>query len=541
VLAGLLVGGVVAFVLSLAGLAAGSAPARADDPKKPAMVLLLDASGSMNEPDGHGSTKMAAAKAALKTIIAQLPPTVQVGLRVYGHRVPSQPDHAKACQDTEIISPVAPLDRAALTAAVDRFSAKGETPIGLSLQQAAKDLPAGTSGSIVLVSDGEDSCAPPEPCAVAKDLKASGLQLTVNTVGLKVDAAARTQLTCISQATGGTYTDVQDTSKLADSLGQIASRSARTASLAAGQPVEGAPALEQAPKLTAGTYSDTVLAGETIYYAVDLAAGQTAKVRITVDGRTQPTNSTGCCLSSSWMDVDGRHYGFANAIVDPDKVVRTTPESGEMDQARTLYLQLQDDGGTKTKTPLPLTLEVIVGGAGASASPSPSTSGSASGSAGASASPGASTPAPTARAGGPTLGTTPVASTGYSGTLLAGAGLTGLVVGLAAGGLGAAALMRRGARPERAEPALPGGPMPGGAMPGGATPPGSEGPGGAGSAGAGRPPVGPYGAPLPPGIPPLGPPSGAPTLGAPPSGAATYPPVYPPPPAQPGPPPYGRP
>ncbi len=127
----------------LAGLAttppavgqAGTQPTQS--PKPEALLLIVDFSGSMLEPDGSGSTRLAAAKQALATIIPALPDDLDVGLRVYGHRVPSQ-DKAAACQDTELVVPIGPLDKGALNATVQGLDALGETPIGLSLQKAAE-------------------------------------------------------------------------------------------------------------------------------------------------------------------------------------------------------------------------------------------------------------------------------------------------------------------------------------------------------------------------------------------------------------------
>src|SRR3954451_19049164 len=274
---------VTAALAVLAVAAAPPPPAAADTAKPTSMVLVLDASGSMNESDGHGSTKIASARTAMKTIINELSPDLKVGLRVYGQKVASS-QKAKACQDTQLASPVTPLDRPALTTAVGKVTAKGETPIGLSLQKAAADIPAGEVGSIILVSDGEDPCAPPEPCAVAKQLAASGVKLTVDTLGLKVNGAAKSQLSCIATATGGTFTDVRDTATLATKLGQVtqqATRAQRVATLGTGTAIQGAATRDAAPKLTAGTFTDTIQPKEVLYYAIDATVGQTVKARVT--------------------------------------------------------------------------------------------------------------------------------------------------------------------------------------------------------------------------------------------------------------------
>jgi hypothetical protein len=420
----------------LAGVA-GAPSASADTAAAPSMVLVLDASGSMNEPDGHGSTKIEAAKAALRTIVGQLPSDLQVGLEVYGHRVPSQPDHAKACQDVQLIAPVTSLNKPALTAAVNSFVAKGETPIGLALQKAAGALPAGTAGSIVLVSDGQDSCAPPEPCAVAKQLKSSGVQLTVDTVGLKVNAQAKTQLSCISNATGGTYTDVQDTAKLADTLSQVAAtRDRRTATLT-GTAVQGSPTIEQAPKLAAGTYADTIVKGETNYYAVDLPAGQRVDARMTIDGRADPDYA--CCLVATWMDIDGQHLGSAVGCCFQHVLVRMAAAVDPLPQPRTLYLELHDSGAVPTASAVPIVLQLVLSGAEASDSASTGPSSVTTPAAGGGPASAATPAAPAAAGSGSASGS----GSGFSAATLAETGGGGLVAGLVIGSVGTLVLGRR--------------------------------------------------------------------------------------------------
>lgn len=106
-----------------------AAQEKTQDP--PALLLIMDSSGSMKADDGTGRPKIRSAKAALRGLVARLPDDADVGLRVYGHRVPNT-DRMRGCRDTELVAPVAPLDRARLNSAISSFEAKGWTPIGLS-------------------------------------------------------------------------------------------------------------------------------------------------------------------------------------------------------------------------------------------------------------------------------------------------------------------------------------------------------------------------------------------------------------------------
>jgi len=186
------------------------------------MLIILDASGSMNRPDQDGTPYIDKAKDAILELVDSLPDDMLVGLRVYGHREPNT-DRARGCQDTELIAPVAPLDRVAIRTAIEGIEASGYTPIGLSLQEAAADLPEAGTRSIVLISDGEDTCAPPDPCQIAEELYGEQFDVRIESVGFLIDtgSAAEQQLRCIAEATGGTYTTVDRADALVAQLGEV--------------------------------------------------------------------------------------------------------------------------------------------------------------------------------------------------------------------------------------------------------------------------------------------------------------------------------
>ena len=180
-------------VTALAPAAAAVPPPATPTESTPVMVVL-DASGSMKQADAPGP-RIDAAKRAVGELVAALPDDARVGLTVYGTGTgSSDAEKARGCKDITQLVPVERVDRAAFGRAVAGLRASGYTPIGESLRVAARGLPAEGPRSIVLVSDGEDTCAPPPPCEVAKQLKQSGIDLVVHTIGFKVGAAARAQL-----------------------------------------------------------------------------------------------------------------------------------------------------------------------------------------------------------------------------------------------------------------------------------------------------------------------------------------------------------
>jgi Ca-activated chloride channel homolog len=181
----------------------------------------------------------------------------------------------------KVLRKVESLDRRALTAVVDAVTPRGYTPIGKSLQVAASELPARGPRSIVLVSDGIDSCAPPDPCEVARELARQGVDLRVHAVGFDVDDAARRQLTCLAQATGGTYTDAADAGSLGDALNRVTTRAFRAYD-PAGIPITGAEQQDRAPAVKPGAYLDQLDPNGRKYYAVDVPAGYTLYVTATL-------------------------------------------------------------------------------------------------------------------------------------------------------------------------------------------------------------------------------------------------------------------
>lgn len=273
--------GLLAGLLVLAGAVAAAPQARAVAPARaeaegPAdsMVMVLDSSGSMSEPDGSGGTRMASAKKAVNTVVDGLPDGYLTGLRVYGAT------KQKSCTDTTLPVPVAPLDRATVKKAVAEVEPRGDTPIGYSLTKAAEDLPDRSRGTILLISDGEDNCGDPPPCEVAEQLAGEGVDLRIDTIGFQVGGKARKQLQCISDVAHGYYYDAPDAAALARQL-ERASRLSSHAYKLRGGSVKGGGDAGSAPSIKPGQYVDTIGAGETRWYSMDLDSVSAADLAVT--------------------------------------------------------------------------------------------------------------------------------------------------------------------------------------------------------------------------------------------------------------------
>ncbi|WP_152364864.1 vWA domain-containing protein [Microlunatus speluncae] len=235
-------------------LGAGTVPAAADGGNGK-LLLVLDSSGSMKEKAGDGKTKIEAARAALNRVVDALPSEAQVGMRVYGATVFDRKDEG-ACEDTQLVVPIGTGNQAKLKAQIAKYKPYGETPIAYSLEQAAKDV--GTEGqrTILLVSDGEETCVP-DPCPIAEKIAAAGIDLKIDVVGLRVSGKAEKQLRCIADKGNGDYYDADDTEDLERSLSRLTSRAFRPFALS-GTPVTGAAEPGEAAELGAGSWLDTL-------------------------------------------------------------------------------------------------------------------------------------------------------------------------------------------------------------------------------------------------------------------------------------------
>jgi Ca-activated chloride channel family protein len=133
----------------------------------------------------------------------------------------------------------------------------------------------------VLITDGEDTCTPPDPCEVARELASQGTRLVIDTLGLTPDAKTRKQLVCISTATGGTYASATSEQELSGRVQQLVGRAALPPPVTPAS-VAGAGSCDKAPQLTPGVYSDREKIGEHRYYRVPLQPGQELRASVSV-------------------------------------------------------------------------------------------------------------------------------------------------------------------------------------------------------------------------------------------------------------------
>lgn len=187
--------------------------------------LILDVSGSMaeNVPGTETQSRMEAAQAAMREVIAGIPDRegLNVGFRVYGHEGSnSEADRAVSCRATELLVPLAGVDKDALLEQVETFEPTGWTPLALALTEAGKDFAAGgesVTNAVILITDGEETCGG-DPCQVAAQLNAAEIALTTHVVGFALTEEQRESVRCIAEEGGGQLFTAENAGELSEAI-----------------------------------------------------------------------------------------------------------------------------------------------------------------------------------------------------------------------------------------------------------------------------------------------------------------------------------
>ncbi|HJO02514.1 MAG TPA: VWA domain-containing protein [Acidobacteriota bacterium] len=311
------------------------------------LQVILDVSNSMwGQIDGR--VKMELAREALAAALVDVPPTVPVGLRAYGHRV-AYDDREAGCLDTELLIAPQPGSVQQILARSAALQPRGQTPLALSLRAAASDLDEAAGGVVLLISDGIESCGG-DPVAVAAELRSDGTPITIHAVGLGVDTQAADALSMLAGAGGGDYFDAPSAEQLFRGIGSAVR--ATTDFILAGatsssfpSPIErrrGGDSVETAEEITAGTYSFTEhLYHEERYFAVHGTPGEqlvlAGLVCALAIGRSGDGDTT--FLGSPSMMLAQRIDAVGERLRGRSLTVR-----GDMGDWREMEMTVQEDG-----------------------------------------------------------------------------------------------------------------------------------------------------------------------------------------------------
>jgi hypothetical protein len=232
----------------------------AAEPIRKNLEIILDLSGSMKQRLGT-STRIDTARRVLRQVIEKIPADVRVGLRVYGRRYGSR--QPQTCTDSELVVPVTAPDRKRIVDFVNGATPRGETPLVYSLLQTVGDLKPAGGGTVVLITDGEESCGG-SFAEAARQLKASGLDLSLNIVGFTLAGRqAQKALGDVASSTGGVYYSAADAGALARAVTSAAvSTFPYTIFTSSGEALANGEAGDAGRELAPGDYRVVVKAGD---------------------------------------------------------------------------------------------------------------------------------------------------------------------------------------------------------------------------------------------------------------------------------------
>lgn len=188
-------------------------------PQRGNVALLLDLSGSMNA-ELEGKTRRDVAIESLKSSVSSIGDKASLGLYAFGTKFDNSPSNKDAsCNDIERLVNYGKGNSGAINEVLTGLEAKGWTPLAKAIATIGDDLAlfGDSEHHLIILSDGEESCGG-DPIAEVEKLKANGVNVIVNTIGLDVDANTKAQLQGIAAAGGGEYFDAADSGQLTASL-----------------------------------------------------------------------------------------------------------------------------------------------------------------------------------------------------------------------------------------------------------------------------------------------------------------------------------
>jgi len=195
-----------------------SAPKVASAPG-PRVMLITDGSGSMWGRLGNRS-KVYLARDAMKKVLPQFHNRLSLGLMAFGSRV------KRSCSDVSTVVPLVPLDASRFIKAFNAVNPLGRTPVTMAIRQAANALDYKRKKStIIVLIDGFENCKG-DPCALARQLKRDGKDLTIHVVGVGMKARDQRSISCITNATKGQFINTASENSLRRAMTSLLARSA---------------------------------------------------------------------------------------------------------------------------------------------------------------------------------------------------------------------------------------------------------------------------------------------------------------------------
>ncbi|MCM2563612.1 VWA domain-containing protein [Lutimaribacter sp. EGI FJ00015] len=181
-----------------------------------ASVIVFDASGSMWAQLEDGETRIEVARDVIADFAAERDADIPIGVVSYGHT------RRGDCGDIETVLPVGQHAGGDLAATIGALNPRGKTPLTDAMARARQLLPrTAESADIILITDGLENCGG-DPCALAAEFAAEGIDLRAHVVGFALEAEAVQTLSCVPEQTGGQLFTAQSGAELAAALNEVA-------------------------------------------------------------------------------------------------------------------------------------------------------------------------------------------------------------------------------------------------------------------------------------------------------------------------------
>lgn len=157
--------------------------------ERPEVLVVVDGSGSMKEGFPGASSRIGAAREAVARVVRSLHHDVVTGLVSFTD-----------CTETTTPRKYGYRDRSGLLARIRGIAPSRGTSLANSIRRAGNAAKSVGPATVVVVSDGEDTCGG-DPCAAARALKARKPLLKVNVIDLS--GGRSPVLQCVADAAGG--------------------------------------------------------------------------------------------------------------------------------------------------------------------------------------------------------------------------------------------------------------------------------------------------------------------------------------------------
>lgn len=157
--------------------------------QRPEVMVVIDGSGSMREGFPGASSRIDAAKDSITQVVRNLHKDIKTGLVSFTD-----------CNETSTPKKYSYAERPELLSRVRAVSPTRGTSLANSIRRAGNAAKSVGPATVIVVSDGEDTCGG-DPCAAAHALKSQKPLLTVNVIDLS--GARSSVLQCVANATGG--------------------------------------------------------------------------------------------------------------------------------------------------------------------------------------------------------------------------------------------------------------------------------------------------------------------------------------------------